>query len=666
MNKLKGFPTVYYLSLEESLDRRTDLEKQFRDYGIENIHGVVSKRFVECDDVIHGKFVHELTDASKGCCTSHLKCIKRWLTETDEPIGFFCEDDLSLKTVEYWNFTWKEFVNSLPNDWDVVQLMWVRNSLQNVEFRNRYVDDWGASAYILKREYAEKLVNTYYSTNEFQFDIPVDNWSIQPIVENLIFLLGKAYGVPLFVEEVYKFDTTLVSSDEFTGLKDDWELVEGQGPSHITSHNIVLNWWKENQNLSLESLMKTERTPLEHYVYDTENPEKNFNLARWYHEQGQTASAISFYLRAADRADDLNLAYECLLHIAKCFYQQGNRTYTVRGLYQHAISILPKRPEAHYLLAKCQEGQTQYAECYTTCCTALSLCNFNSPPLLNDVEYPGKFGIVFQKAVSSYWWGKSDECRKIFQDLKNNYDLDEVHYKSVGDNLMRLASNVPEHQIKYDKSRYEKVKYKFDGLKTIEQNHSQIFQDMFILAVLNGKKNGTYLEIGAQQPFYQSNTALLETKFGWKGVSIEIKKNLCKMFEEQRKNTILCQDATQIDYKKLLQKTFDTKVIDYLQVDIEPSKTTFEALLSIPFDEYKFAIVTYEHDHYVDMTNSYRSKSRRYMEMMGYELVVSNVSGNDFCPFEDWWVHPDLVDQEIIEKFKSIQDVTDIRKYFYS
>jgi hypothetical protein len=295
----------------------------------------------------------------------------------------------------------------------------------------------------------------------------------------------------------------------------------------------------------------------------------------------------------------------------------------------------------------------------------LEVCDFDYEPLLVDVEYPGKYGLLFEKAISGWWWGKGDESRKIFQDLKNNYDLDEVYYKSVGDNLMRIASNAPEYLIKYDKSRYEKVRYKFDGLETIEQNYSQIFQDMFILAVLNGKKNGTYLEIGAQQPFYQSNTALLETKFEWKGVSIEIKEDLCKMFEEQRKNTILCKDATQIDYNKLL-KEYNTNVIDYLQVDIEPSKTTFEALLSIPFDEYKFAIVTYEHDHYVDMTNSYRSKSRRYMELMGYELIVANVSANDFCPFEDWWVHPDLVDKENLEKFKSIQDVTDVSTYMYT
>ena len=638
MNKLKGFPTVYYVTLEEDTERQRLLTDAFAKYGITPIP-LKSKRFNETSDVITGKHIADLTGPTRGCITSHIKAIREWYNTTEESYGFFCEDDLSLETVEYWNFTWSEFISTLPDDWEAVQLLIVRGDFGEIKLRERKWDDWAQTAYIFKREYVKRLLDAYVKEDSFCLEVE----DLMPIGENILFTPGKTYSYPLFVE-----NTNINSTDV-----NDPEINDGQKPNHHYASNFILNWWKRMEN------------PLIDYVYDTENPEKNFNLARWYHAQGQTASAISYYLRAADRTDNLNLAYECLLHIAKCFHQQGNRDYTVRGLYQHAISILPKRPEAHYLLAKCQEGQTQYAECYTTCCTALSLCDFDSPSLLNDVEYPGKCGIVFQKALSSYWWGKGDESRKIFQDLKNNYDLDEVHYKSVGDNLMRLASNVPEHQIKYDKSRYEKVRHKFDGLETIDQNYSQIFQDMFILAVLNGKKNGTYLEIGAQQPFYQSNTALLETKFGWKGVSIEIKEDLCKMFEDQRNNTILCKDATQVDYGKLLTE-YNTNVIDYLQVDIEPSKTTFEALLAIPFDDYKFAIVTYEHDHYVDMTNSYRSKSRRYMELMGYELVVANVGGNDFCPFEDWWVHPDLVDQETIERFKSIQDVTDVRTYMYT
>ena len=138
------------------------------------------------------------------------------------------------------------------------------------------------------------------------------------------------------------------------------------------------------------------------------------------------------------------------------------------------------------------------------------------------------------------------------------------------------------------------------------------------------------------------------------------------MFEEQRNNKIICKDATQIDYPKLLRENYSTNVIDYLQVDIEPSRTTFEALLSIPFEDYKFAVITYEHDYYVDMTNTYRDKSRRYLESLGYELVVPNVSGNDFCPFEDWWVHPDLVDRDMINRFKHDQFITDIREYMYT
>ena len=38
MNKLEGFPSVYYLSLEESIDRRNHLKEQFKEYGIENFY----------------------------------------------------------------------------------------------------------------------------------------------------------------------------------------------------------------------------------------------------------------------------------------------------------------------------------------------------------------------------------------------------------------------------------------------------------------------------------------------------------------------------------------------------------------------------------------------------------------------------------------------------
>ena len=37
------------------------------------------------------------------------------------------------------------------------------------------------------------------------------------------------------------------------------------------------------------------------YALDTENPEKNYNLALWYDEQNHTAPALTYFLRSAER-----------------------------------------------------------------------------------------------------------------------------------------------------------------------------------------------------------------------------------------------------------------------------------------------------------------------------------------------------------------------------
>lgn len=87
--KLQNFPPVYYVSLEESTDRQNNLTKQFTELGIKNYTPMIYKRFAECNDVIHGPLVHTLNSSNKGASTSHLKSIKKWLTETNEPYAVF-------------------------------------------------------------------------------------------------------------------------------------------------------------------------------------------------------------------------------------------------------------------------------------------------------------------------------------------------------------------------------------------------------------------------------------------------------------------------------------------------------------------------------------------------------------------------------------------------
>lgn len=180
------------------------------------------------------------------------------------------------------------------------------------------------------------------------------------------------------------------------------------------------------------------------YVKDCENPELNFNLALEYKKIGQTASAISFFIRSADRTNNLELSYECLLHCAECFIAQDRRDNTVRGLYKHAISILPKRPEAYFLLARFEEKKSQFDNTYMLSSMALEICDFESKPLIHQLGYPGKYGLIFEKAVSSYWWGKGEESRKLFLDLYYNYwdILDQSHKDAVQANIKNLNIDV--------------------------------------------------------------------------------------------------------------------------------------------------------------------------------------------------------------------------------
>lgn len=86
------------------------------------------------------------------------------------------------------------------------------------------------------------------------------------------------------------------------------------------------------------------------YIRDTENAELNYQIALIYEDLKQTSAAIGFFLRAAERTSDLNLAYECLLKIGLCFERQTRRNNTVRVFYKHALLLLPKRPEAYLSL----------------------------------------------------------------------------------------------------------------------------------------------------------------------------------------------------------------------------------------------------------------------------------------------------------------------------
>lgn len=216
----------------------------------------------------------------------------------------------------------------------------------------------------------------------------------------------------------------------------------------------------------------------------------------------------------------------------------------------------------------------------------------------------------------------------------------------------------------YNQNKINLLKFKFKNFERIKENFSQAYQDIFILTMLNGKENGTFLEIGADDAIDNSNTYLLEKEFNWNGISIDIKESSKKSFEENRKSKFILSDALLVNYEEELNKIAINNRIDYLQLDIEPQKNTFDCLKILPTDKFKFSIITFETDVYVGCEKM-RDESREYFRSLGYLKIVGNICpGYVIWPFEDWYVDPNVIDVELINKFKKDQDFNDIAEKF--
>ena len=173
---------------------------------------------------------------------------------------------------------------------------------------------------------------------------------------------------------------------------------------------------------------------------DAFNAEKNFNVALAYDAIGQTASAVSFYLRAAEygyKKDDL-IVYASLIRTSHCFQRQGERDLTVGNLLNQAVTYIPTRPEAYFFIAQRLERKRDYSAAYLWACMGLTYAQeaiLN--PLPVDVDYL-EYGLEFEKAVGAWWVGRKDESEVIFTYLLNTYKMKDDYISSSLANLKMI------------------------------------------------------------------------------------------------------------------------------------------------------------------------------------------------------------------------------------
>ena len=208
----------------------------------------------------------------------------------------------------------------------------------------------------------------------------------------------------------------------------------------------------------------------------------------------------------------------------------------------------------------------------------------------------------------------------------------------------------------------DSLRFPFLTTNVLSENFSQAWQDLFVLTMLRGMPNGRYLEVGANDPKFHSNTFALSRLFNWSGVSIEYDPSHAKNWASLRPDDILVTgDALAIDYVQAMPIWFgqEQRRIDYLQLDIEPSLHTLQVLKKLPLEQYRFSVITFETDVYAGDLRA-RDESRALLRKYGYELVAPDIGvlcepiSPNLIPFEDWWVDPTVVDAEFI---KSLQEM---------
>jgi len=201
-----------------------------------------------------------------------------------------------------------------------------------------------------------------------------------------------------------------------------------------------------------------------------------------------------------------------------------------------------------------------------------------------------------------------------------------------------------------------------------KHSRSQLLQEFFVLSQLSFKRNGFFVEFGANDGLRSSNTLLLERDLGWQGILAEPAKTCHAALHRNRPGCSIdtacvwshtghtveffeCDDSvvstvdqfrnTQQDPRQLKGHTYpvDTislvdlldkhsapSVIDYLSMDTEG--TEFEILSAFDWSQYQFQVITVEHNR-----TPMREQLFNLLSSQGYHRMATAHSHID-----DWYV----------------------------
>lgn len=206
----------------------------------------------------------------------------------------------------------------------------------------------------------------------------------------------------------------------------------------------------------------------------------------------------------------------------------------------------------------------------------------------------------------------------------------------------------------------------------IAQTRAQLRQDVLAAALSGFKEGGYFVEVGATDGLYLSNTLLLERQFGWSGILAEPARYWHETLRKERTahidtRCVHSQSGLQTQFREveadqalstmtnftdgdlheqtrkigsdytvqtislndLLAEFSAPQKIDLLSIDTEGSELTI--LRGFDFDAHQFGLITCEHNY-----TENRNDILRLLASKGYIRVLNHIS-----LFDDWYIHTD-------------------------
>ena len=204
--------------------------------------------------------------------------------------------------------------------------------------------------------------------------------------------------------------------------------------------------------------------------------------------------------------------------------------------------------------------------------------------------------------------------------------------------------------------------YKINSYTVIMTNsYSQLGQDVSVIDFFQSRRDGYFIEVGAYDGIYLSNTYMLEKQFNWNGICIEPLPTIFALLQQNRSCScvnaavyseaglelefveggilsgitqcidrhidIINNDKIHIQTKTLTNIMDERQMpsyIEYLSIDTEGSE--LEVLRGIDWSRYSFGYIGIEHN-YIEPR---RAEMRQLLEKQGYTHFRENEWDDDY------------------------------------